>query len=141
MTSDPLGLNYADSAVVHSLKWGDWCAPSQAAPDFFTWAPTHRLFPGGGDGASCALITKYVPVDPNRVLTSVTIGTDTVGGTPGGGVNLPGDTATGTAGRTMIGGVTLASTDATLGRYGFVGRHVPDSSRTGAAPPGHLSPP
>src|SRR5260370_14373918 len=116
MTSDPLGLNYADSAVVHSLKWGDWCAPSQAAPDFFTWAPTHRLAPDGGDGATCALITKYVPVDPNRVLTSVTVGTDTVGGTPGGGVNLPGDTATGTAGRPLLARRTLPPRAAPLDR-------------------------
>jgi hypothetical protein len=135
-----LVLNYADSAVVHSLKWGDWCAPSQAAPDFFTWAPTHRLAPDGGDGATCALITKYVPVDPNRVLTSVTIGTDTVGGTNGGGVNLPGDTATGTNGRTMIGGITLASTDATLGGYGLVSGHVLDSTGKVMTTPAHVGP-
>src|SRR5438034_2687593 len=40
-----LSLNYADSSVVSSVKWADWCAPSQASPDFFTWAPTHRLNP------------------------------------------------------------------------------------------------
>ncbi len=108
-----LALNYADSTVVMSLKWADWCAPSQSPPDFFTWAPTHRLAAGGGDGATCALITKYIPVDANRVLTSITIGTD--GPDNGGGAVLPGDTITGTNGRTMIGAVTLASTDPNLG--------------------------
>jgi carboxypeptidase family protein len=130
-----LVLNYADSAVVHSLKWADWCAPSQAAPDIFTWSPTHRLSTGGGDGATCALITKYVAVDPNRVLTSVTLGTDTPDN--GGGISLPGDTITGTNGRTMIGGITLASADATLGGYGFVSGHVLDSTGKVQTSPTH----
>src|SRR5207249_1016983 len=73
-----LALNYADSTQVSILKWADWCAPSQTPPDLFTWPVTHRLAAGGGDGNSCTLITKYVPVDPNRVLTSITSGTYTL---------------------------------------------------------------
>jgi hypothetical protein len=130
-----LALNYTDGSTVFTLKWGDWCAPSQAAPDFFTWSPTHRLDAGGGDGATCALITKYVPVDPNRTLTSVTIGTDDVNN--GGGIDVPGDTVTGTNGRTMIGGITLASTDKTLGGYGFVSGHMVDSTGKVLTTPDH----
>src|SRR5207237_405798 len=114
-----------------------WCAPTQAAPDIFTWSPTHRLDAGGGDGATCALITKYVPVDPNRTLTSVTIGTDSPDN--GGGISLPGDTITGTNGRTMIGGITLASTDAKLGGYGFVSGHVVDSTGKVQTTPDHAA--
>jgi hypothetical protein len=130
-----LTLNYADSSAVMSLKWADWCAPSQSPPDFFTWPVTHRLADGGGDGNSCTLITKYIPVDPNRVLTSISIGTDSPDN--GGGIVLPGDTATGTNGRTLIGAVTLASTDPNLGGYGFVSGHIKNAGGTVQSTPAH----
>lgn len=130
-----LALNYADGTVVMSLKWADWCAPSQSPPDFFTWRPTHRLAAGGGDGATCALITKYIPVDANRVLTSITIGAD--GPDNGGGAVLPGDTLSGTNGRLMIGAVTLASTDPNLGGYGFVSGQIKDAGGQVVTTPAH----
>lgn len=130
-----LALNYTDSSTVVSLKWADWCAPSQSPPDFFTWPVTHRLAAGGGDGNSCTLITKYIPVDPSRVLTSITMGTD--GPDNGGGAVLPGDTITGTNGRTMIGAVTLASTDPNLGNYGFVSGRIKDAGGQVLTTPSH----
>lgn len=135
-----MALNYADSTVVSSVKWADWCAPNQAPPDFFTWAPTHRLAPAGsGDptnSATCALITKYVPVDPNRVLTSVTVGTDT---TSDNGIMLPGDTIVNGVHRLVIGGLTLASTDPNLGGYGFVTGHIMDAGGKVQTTPSHAS--
>jgi hypothetical protein len=138
-----LALNYTDSTAVMSLTWADWCAPSQSPPDFFTWAPTHRLAASGPDNNSCALVTKYVPVDPNRTLTSVTIGTDSPGNNSG--IQLPGDTIQGSNGRTVIGAMTLASSDGTLVGYGFVSGHFVDSTgkvlttpvHDGSAQPGY----
>jgi carboxypeptidase family protein len=140
-----LALNYTDSSVVSSVKWADWCAPSQSPPDFFTWAPTHRLNSAGAsdptNGASCALITKYIPVDPNRTLTSVTIGADDSNGGGGDGIVLPGDTITSNCTRLVIGGLTLASNDANLGSYGFVSGHVTDSAGKVLTTPTHASQP
>jgi hypothetical protein len=140
-----LALNYTDSSVVSSVKWADWCAPGQSPPDFFTWAPTHRLAGAGSgdatDNNSCALITKYVPVDPNRTLASITIGTDDSNGGSGDGVALPGDTITSNCTRLVIGGVTLASADANLGGYGFVSGHVVDSTGKVQTTPSHVSQP
>jgi carboxypeptidase family protein len=133
-----LSLNYADSSVVSSVKWADWCAPSQSPPDFFTWAPTHRLGANGIDNNSCALITKYFPADPNRTLTSITVGKDS---TSDGGIQLPGDTITSNCHRLVIGGITLASADATLGSYGFVSGHLMDSSGKALTTPAHTAAP
>jgi hypothetical protein len=131
-----LALNYADgTTTVMSARWADWCNPNGAAPDFFTWSPTHRLAATPQEGVSCALITKFVPVDANRVLTSVTLGTDSPDN--GGGITGPGDTLTGSNGRTIIGGLTLVSTDPNLGGYGFVSGHVMDSSGKVLTTPEH----
>ncbi len=137
-----LALNYADSSVVSSVKWADWCAPSQASPDFFTWAPTHRLNSAGAadatNGASCALITKYVPVDPNRTLTSITIGKDS---NSNNGTELPGDTILGNCNRLVLGAVTLASADGTLGGYGMVSGQIVDAAGKVQTTPVHESVP
>jgi hypothetical protein len=136
-----LALNYRDGTVVSVLTWADWCAPAQSPPDFFTWAPFHRLRWAGNSSAtdnnSCALITKYVRVDPNRILTSITIGADSPDN--GGGINLPGQTITGANGRTVIGSVTLASTDSNLGGYGFVSGKIVNASGQTQTTPSHVS--
>jgi hypothetical protein len=146
-----LALNYADGAVASSVTWADWNVPKQAKSDFFTWKTTHRLSPAGSSphfdtSTPCALITKYVPVDPSRTLTSVTLGTD---GNWSGGLLRPGDTITSngtwlpfeppSAGRLALGAVTLASTDATLGGYGFVSGHLKDPTGRTLATPAHDS--
>jgi len=124
----PIILNYTDGQNIVNPIFADWCAASQAAPDFFTWGAKHRNNRTGQDNNSCSLITKYVPVNANRTLTGVTFGFDQVdtsdvgtGNTyHAGGEALPGDTITNNCGRTVIGAVTLVSDDASLGGYGFV---------------------
>jgi hypothetical protein len=137
----PIILNYTDGQGVITEKWADWCSANQAPPDFFTWAAKHRNNGTGQDNNSCSLITKYIPVNPNRTLVGVTMGYDSqdVGTANGksGGEALPGDTVTSGNGRTVLGSVTLVSDDANLGGYGTVTGHVMDSTGATFAPDAH----
>lgn len=136
-----LALNYSDGTVVSVPTWADWCNPAQSPPDFFTWAPFHRLRPAGSDSPtdnnSCALITKFVRVDPNRILTSITLGADSPDNR--GGIHLPGQTITGANGRTVIGSITLASTDPNLGGYGLVSGKIVNAAGQVQTTPSHMS--
>src|SRR5262249_24741312 len=71
-----------------------------------------------------------------RILTSVTVGEDVVSDN---GIEQPGDTILGNCHRLVIGGLTLASSDATLGGYGFLSGQLKDSSGKGLTTPGHHS--
>ncbi|HEY3284276.1 MAG TPA: carboxypeptidase regulatory-like domain-containing protein [Armatimonadota bacterium] len=141
----PIVLNYSDGVQIIDAKWADWCSASQAPPDFFTWAAKHRMGATAADNASCALITKFVPVNPNRTLNSVTLGFDqratSTAGTGNtynqGGWALPGDEISNNCGRTVIGCVTLVSTDANLGTYGLLKGVVKNSDGTVATTPEH----
>src|SRR5262249_8456777 len=72
----PIILNYTDGQTIINPIFADWCSANQAPPDFFTWAAKHRNNRTGQDNNSCSLITKYVPVNPNRTLTCATFGFD-----------------------------------------------------------------
>jgi hypothetical protein len=143
----PIILNYTDGQGVITEKWADWCSANQAPPDFFTWAAKHRNNGTGQDNNSCSLITKYIPVNPNRTLVGITMGLDEVesayaeDGTTvlhnGGGEEVPGDTITSGNGRTVLGSVTLVSDDANLGGYGTVTGKVLNADGSTFVPDAH----
>jgi hypothetical protein len=143
----PIILDYTDGQGVITEKWADWCSANQAPPDFFTWAAKHRNNGTGQDNNSCSLITKYIPVNPNRTLVGITMGLDEVAdalgpdGTTvvhhGGGEEVPGDTITSGNGRTVLGSVTLVSDDASLGGYGVVTGKVLNADGTTFVPDAH----
>jgi hypothetical protein len=136
----PIILNYTDGQGVITEKWADWCSANQAPPDFFTWAAKHRNGQTAQDNNSCSLITKYIPVNPNRTLIGVTMGFDSQdAGANGksGGESIPGDTITTGNGRTVLGSVTLVSDDASLGGYGTVTGKVLDSTGATFQPASH----
>jgi len=140
----PIILDYTDGQSVITEKWADWCSANQAPPDFFTWAAKHRNNGTGQDNNSCSLITKYIPVNPNRTLVGVTMGFDefdtglTTNPVPhAGGEEVPGDTITTGNGRTVLGSVTLVSDTAGLGTYGTVTGKVLDSTGATFVPDAH----